>query len=337
MIEDPLIEDLERELVQAMAADVADLPAPNLNLHRMHLQHRPARRLLVPGVAVGVAVAVAAPVAAARTGAFHSRPVANPAGTGSGQPGTPGLGTPASVLPSLSGLPPAPSLPGGPVPLPTIAPSGSGAPDLPDTCTALRRALTADEYAAAVRRVRAVFADLARTELGTGPRRALAALSAADLQRLLPPAGGLVTYYDCAPGRVLDADQRAAAIAEVRRAVTDAQALLLAAKTGIERALGAGKVPNWLGDLAIHVVSRNAATMVLRIDLETPLPQWPASGSITVTFRLADHTVVNIRPTDLKLPPHLPVPQLPIPLPTVPIPVPLPSLAPGLGLPTGGR
>ncbi|MEN3359456.1 MAG: hypothetical protein V7637_3438 [Mycobacteriales bacterium] len=329
-----MIEDMEHELTRAMAADVADLPAPNLDLHRMQ-PHRPARRLIVPGVAVGVAMAVAAPMAAAHRGPFRTTPVANqdvPAPARGGL-SAPDLGVPGSIAPSLSGLPSVPALPGKAVPLPTIPPSAS----VPDACTTLRRALTADEYAAAVRRVQTVFATVARTELGTGADRALAALSGADLQRLLPPAGELVTYYDCSLGHQLTADQRAAAIAEVRRAVTDAQAMVVAAKTGVQRALGNGKVPSWLGDLAIHLVRRDAAAMVLRIDLGTPLPKWPASGSVTVTFRAADHTVVNIQPSGLKLPPNLTVPQLPVALPTQPIPVPLPSLAPGVGLPTGGR
>jgi hypothetical protein len=249
----------------------------------------------------------------------------------------PSVSVPTGVLPSLSVPPKVPGVPGV-LPLPSITVPSS----LPDACSIVRRALTADEWAAAVRTVQATVADLAAKQLGVTPlggkaTRALAPLTEADLRGLLPPTGAMVTYYDCSLGHVLDADQRAAAIAEVRRAVADAQAMVLAAKAGITRALGNGVVPSWLGDFGIHLVNRTATTMVLRVDLGTPLPQWPASGSVTVTFRLADHAVVKIQPDGLKLPPHLPVPQLPIPLPTVPIPVSLPSLAPGLGLPTGGR
>jgi hypothetical protein len=333
-----MIDELEDELARAMAAEVADLPAPRLDLHRMQ-SHRPVgRKLLVPGVAVGVAVAVAAPMAAAHTGPFHTAPAANAKLDVSASAGaTLPTGVPTGVLPSVSVPVPVPSvsLPSVPgvLPLPSVPVPSS----LPDACQAVRRALSADEYAAAVRKVRAAVADLAAKQLGVASGRVLAPLTEADLRGLLPPSGALVTYVDCSLAQVPDADQRAAAIAEVRRAVSDAQAMVLAAKAGITRALGNGVVPGWLGDFGIHLVSRTESTMVLNVVLGTPLPQFPASGSLTVTYRLTDHSVVNIRPLGLKLPPHLPVPQLPVPLPTVPIPVPLPSLAPGLGLPTGGR
>jgi hypothetical protein len=328
-----MIEDLEHELTRAMASEVADLPTPHLDMQRMQHYRPPGRRLVVPGIAVGVAVAVAAPMAAAHTGPFRTAPTADQRVQLPKVPlsSVPSVGVPASVLPSLS-VPKVPGVPGA-VPLPSIAPAGS----LPDACTIVRRALTEDEWVAAVGKVRTTVADLAAKQLGVTATRALAPLTEADLRGLLPPTGAMITYYDCSLGHVLDADQRAATIAEVSRAVTDAQAMVLAAKAGITRALGNGVVPSWLGDFAIHLVNRSATTMVLKIDLDTPLPQWPASGSITVTYRLTDHSVVSIQPTGLKLPPHLPVPQLPVPLPTVPIPVPLPSLAPGLGLPTGGR
>jgi hypothetical protein len=322
-----MIEDLERELTRAMTKEVADLAAPHLDLHRMQ-HHRPARRLVVPAAAVGVAVAVAAPLAAAR-GVFRSAPVANEQVQVSVSPGPV---VPTVPLPR-TGAPTVPSVPGlsGTVPLPSVAPTAS----VPDSCMLVRRTLSSAERVAAAGKLRATFDGLARRLLGAGVSRTIPTLSDADLDRLLPPAGAMITYYDCALGRVLTPEQRAAAIAEVRRAVTETETALLAARSAVEHALGRGNVPSWLGDLDIHLVGRTATTMVVRIDLATPRPGWPASGSITVTTRLADHTVVMIQPTELKLPPGLPVPQLPVPLPSLPIPVPLPSQVPGL--PTGGR
>jgi hypothetical protein len=327
-----MIEDLERELVRAMAKEVADLPEPHLDLHRMQ-HYRPARRLVVPGVAVGVAMVVATPLAAAHSGVFRSAPAADKhvqLSTPAGPLTPPDPRLSVSVPPSVPSVPGAPGVPAA-QPLPSLEPTLT----VPDTCTAVRRALTAAEHAAAARQLRAAFDGVARRLLGDGVSRHVAALSAADVDRLLPPAGAMITYYDCSLGQTLTPEQRAAAVAEVRRAVTDAQTALLAARSAIEQALGNGKLPSWLGDLDIHVVSRTAAAMVVRVDLGAARPGLPASGSVTVTVRLADRAVVSIQPSGLKLPPGLPVPKIPVSLPSLPIPVPLPPQVPGL--PTSGR
>jgi hypothetical protein len=324
-----MIEDLERELTRAMAKEVADLSAPHLDLHRMQ-HHRPGRRLVVPGVAVGVAMVVGAPLAAAHTGVFRSAPVADKQvqiSTPAGQLTLPAPQVSVSRPPAVPGVPGVPSLP----PLPTL----DKTPSPPDACTTVRRTLTAAEHAAAVGQLRAAYQALARRELGAGVTRRVSQLSDADLARLLPKAGAMITYYDCALGRTLPADQQAAAVAEVRKAVADAQTALLGARKALEQALGDGKLPSWLGDLDIHLVGRTTETMTLRIDLGTPRPGLPASGSVTVAIRLADRTVISIQPSGLKLPPGLSVPQLPVSLPSLPIPVPQPPQVPGL--PTGGR
>jgi hypothetical protein len=323
-----MIEDLEQELTRAMAADVADLPEPRLDLHR--IQHpRPARRLVVPGVAAGVALAVAAPLAAAKAGAFRSAPVANTqvqVSASDGQLVAPKL--PAGVPPAVPDLPAVSSLP----PLPPL----DKTPVAPDACSTVRRTLTAAERSAAVRQLRASFDAVAKKELAAGVTRQVGAPSVADLARLLPNAGAMVTYFDCALGRTLPPEQAAAAVAEVRRAVADAQTMVQATRAALEQALGNGKLPSWLGDLDIHMVNRMAGEIVLRIDLGAPKAGWPASGSITVTIRATDRSVISIQPGGLKLPPGLPVPQLPatpklpVSLPSLPVPVPLPPQVPGL-------
>jgi hypothetical protein len=326
-----MIEDLERELTRAMADEVADLPAPQLDLRRMQ-PASPVRRLVVPGVAVGVAVAVAAPLAAAKSGAFRSAPAANSQvqvqlSTPAGQLSPPDPKVSITLPPKVPGVPSLGTVP----PLPTL----DKTPSAPETCTTVRRTLTAAEHSAAVRQVQAAFDAVARRELAAGVGRQVGAPSPADLALLLPKTGEMITYYDCALGRSLPPEQQAAAIAEVRRAVADAGTTVQGARAALERALGNGKLPSWLGDLDIHVVNRTAAAIVLRIDLGAPKAGWPASGSLTVTIRVSDRAVVAIQPAGLKLPPGLPVPQLPVSLPSLPVPVPLPPQVPGL--PTGGR
>lgn len=324
-----MIEDLERELTQAMADEVADLPTPHLDLHRMQ-HHRPARRLIVPGVAVGVAVAVGAPLAAAQTGVFGGTPVADSrveVTTPPGQLPPAGAQVTVSVSPSLPSVPDLSSLP----PLPTL----DKTPSAPDACSTVRRTLTAAEHAAAVRQVQAAFAAVARRELAAGIGRQVGAPSAAELERLVPNAGAMITYYDCALGRQLSPEQQAAAVAEVRRAVTDAETAVLGARAALEHALGNGQLPNWLGDLDLSVVSRTAQAIVVRVELAAARPGLPASGSITATIRVSDRSVVSIQPAGLKLPPGVSVPQLPVSLPSLPVPVPLPPQVPGI--PTGGR
>jgi hypothetical protein len=321
-----MIEDLERELTAAMADDVAELSPPQLDLNRMH--RSPARRLVVPGAVVAVAVAAAAPLAAAKTGVLS-----HPASSNHTLPPNPvGTIAPPTELPTVTLPPPPsgkPSLPAPPsVSLPSV-PS-----KIPVTCTIKHRAFRSDERLAALRQLRAAVDELAATGLGAGRARQVAALSPAELDRFLPRAGVTISYYDCLPG-LPSAAQRAAAIAEVRKAVAQAQTAVTAARVALEQALRSHQLPSWLGDLQITVVSQTDQRVVVKISFPTShLPGQHAAGSIIVTIRTADRSIVSIDTSGLTLPPGIPtVPTHSLP----PVPLPAPPSLPVPGLPPTGR
>lgn len=322
-----MIENLERELTAAMADDVAELDPPQLDLNRMH--RRPARRLVVPGALVAVAVAAGAPLAAAKTGVLG-----HPASSNRDLPANPvGPLTPPSQLPKLT-LPPSvkPSLPAPPVVrVPSSVPAKV---PVPVQCTIKHRAFRSDERFAALRQLRTAVNDAAASGLGAGRARQVAALSAADLEKFLPRAGITVSYYDCLPG-VPSAAQRAAAIAEVRKAVAQAQTAMTAARVALEQTLRSHQLPAWLGDLQITVVSQTADQIVIKISFPVShLPGQHAAGSITVTVRTADRSIVSIDTSGLTLPPGIPaIPTHSLP----PVPLPAPPSLPVPGLPPTGR
>jgi hypothetical protein len=319
-----MIDDLERELTRAMADDVADLIPPHLDLRR--IQRRPARRLVVPGAIVAVAVAAAAPIAAAKTGVLDHAPVSADQDVVPGNVGQ--LAPPANKLPATPPLPSvsAPHLPGAAPVLPPSVP-------LPHGCTVRHRTFSSDERAAALRQLRQLADGLAGKVLGAGHARRVAVLSAAQLDRMVPRVGATISYFDCLPSKPLSAAKRAAAIAEVRRAAAQVQTAVMGARSALEHALGSAELPGWLGDIDVTVLSQTAQRMVIRIDFGSPRPTRPVGGSITVTIRMADRSIVAIDRSLLTLPPGIPVP--PNSLPSVPIPAP-PTL-PVPGLPTGGR
>src|SRR5262249_19138657 len=130
-----MIEDLERELAAAMADDVAMLPAPQLDLTRMH--RTPVRRYVVPGAVVAVGVAPGARPAVAKPGTRAPRPPPH-----SGVRRTPPLPvqTPAVPLPKLTPPPTGKhSLPAPPVSLPSVPAK------LPVHCTITQRSFRTDE------------------------------------------------------------------------------------------------------------------------------------------------------------------------------------------------
>jgi hypothetical protein len=321
-----MIEDLERELTAAMADEVAELGPPQLDLNRM--QHRPARRLVLPGAAVVVAVAAAAPLAAAKTGVLGS----HPASSNRDLPAVPaGSIVPPNHLPKLS-LPPTgkPSLP---------APPSIGVPSakvpVPVRCVIKHRAFRSDERLAALRQLRAAADQLAASGLGAGHARKVLALTNVDLDRFLPQVGATISYYDCLPGSPTAA-QRAAVISEVRRAIAQAQTAMTATRVALEKALGAHQLPGWLGDLQVTVVSQTSERIVLKVSF--PAAHLPggqhAGGSITITIRTADRAIVSIDTSGLTLPagiPQLPTHSLP------PVPLPAPPSLPVPGLPPTGR
>jgi hypothetical protein len=314
-----MTDDLERELTRAMAADVANLTPPQLDLRRIH--RRPVRRLALPGAVVAVAVAAAAPFAAAGTGVLDRSPVSAENDVAPAVPLTT-----TATLPRLSPAPPSIK-----VPRPPVETGKDRA-----TCVSQQHTFSTEERAAAVRQLRAAAAALSQRALGAGPQRRVVLLTLAELDRLLPKAGATVTYRPCLPpGRVVSAAQRAAALAEVRRAAADVETAVLGARKALEQAFGEKELPSWLGDLEVTVVSRTADRLVLRIAFGQPKRGWPLSGSITVVVRLPDRTVVAVDTSRLTLPPGLSVPRPPLPLPPVPLPVPSPPEVPGL--PTGGR